>query len=167
MPVDASIVTARLILEPLRVDHADEMVDVLAPPALYEFDGGEPPTLESLRARYESQTAGSGRPDEVWRNWIIRAASDGRAIGYVQADISEGVTELAWVVGVEHQGAGYATEATIGMRDQLALEGSTLFQALIHPAHTASQAVAQRIGMTRTGTVDDDGEEQWLTPVES
>lgn len=167
MPTEASIITARLILEPLRVDHADEMVDVLAPSALYEFDGGEPPTLDSLRARYESQTAGSGRSDEVWRNWIIRTSADDSAIGYVQADISESVTELAWVVGLEHQGVGYATEAAIGMRNQLAIEGSTLFQAFIHPAHAASQAVAQRAGMTRTGAVDDDGEEQWLTPVES
>ena len=42
---------ARLTLEPLRVDHAPAMVEVLADPALYEFTGGRPPTLDELTAR--------------------------------------------------------------------------------------------------------------------
>jgi hypothetical protein len=35
--------TERLTLEPLRPEHADEMVAVLGDPALYEFTGGTPP----------------------------------------------------------------------------------------------------------------------------
>lgn len=165
MSANASIFTERLILESLQIEHADEMVDVLADRSLYEFTGGEPPTLDSLRSRYELQIAGSGRPDEVWRNWVIRTVGEGQPIGFVQADITASVTELAWFVGVGHQGSGYATEATVAMRNQLAVEGSTHFQAFIHPEHTASQAVAQRVGMARTGVVDDDAEEQWLMPV--
>lgn len=163
MSVEASIVSERLVLEQLRVEHANEMIDVLADDVLYEFTGGEPPTLDTLRARYALQTAGSGRADEVWRNWIIRA--DGQAIGFVQADITADVTELAWVLGVAHQGSGFAAEAAIATRDQLTIEGSVCFQAFIHPAHTASQAVARRVGMARSGIVDGDGEEQWLTVV--
>jgi len=158
-----SIVSERLELEPLRVDHADEMVHVLATPSLYEFDGGKPPTLEGLQNRYVLQTAGSGKPGVEWRNWIIRTRSDRRAVGYVQADIIDAVTELAWVVGVADQGSGYAVEAAIAMRDQLATEGSTRFQAFIHPDHVVSQAVAARVGMSRTGELDEDGEEQWVT----
>lgn len=159
--MSASIVTERLILEPLRVEHADEMVDVLAPEELYVFDGGHPPTLDGLRERYRFQIAGSGTPDAEWRNWIIRTISDQRAIGYVQADITPTEAELAWVLGLADQGNGYAAEAVSGMRDQLSAEGSTRFQAFIHPDHVASQAVAVRVGLARTGEIDDDGEEKW------
>ena len=152
------------MLEPLRLEHAAEMVSVLSDASLYGFTGGEAPTLESLEARYRLQIAGSGRPDEVWRNWIIRTLDDGRAIGFVQADIVGDTSELAWVVGVAHQGHGFATEAAIALRDQLAVEGSTRFQAFIHAEHVASQAVALHAGMSRTGEIDEDGEEQWLTP---
>ena len=35
MTVTPDLTTKRLLLEPLRVEHADEMVDVLAPRELY------------------------------------------------------------------------------------------------------------------------------------
>lgn len=139
------------------------MLDVLASPSLYEFDGGEAPTLDGLQGRYRHQVAGSGRPGEVWRNWIVRLVDDGCAIGFVQADVTIESAELAWVIGIEHQGNGFASEAAIAMRDQLAVEGSTRFEAFIHPDHLASQAVARHAGMVRTGEIDDDGEELWAT----
>ena len=63
----ATIVTERLLLVPLRPEDADEMVDVLADPRLHQFIGGHPATLEELRARYATLTAGSPRLEEVWR----------------------------------------------------------------------------------------------------
>ena len=72
-PAEASsIATARLVLQPLRVEDADEMVVVLADPALHQFIGGEPATLEELRERYGSWIRGSGVAEEVWLNWIVR-----------------------------------------------------------------------------------------------
>jgi hypothetical protein len=68
----ATIVTERLLLVPLRPEDADEMVDVLADPGLHQFIGGHPATLEELRARHATLTAGSPRLEEVWRNWIVR-----------------------------------------------------------------------------------------------
>ena len=47
--------TLRLTLEPLRVDHAEEMAPLLADAELYTFTDGGPPTLEELRARYVRQ----------------------------------------------------------------------------------------------------------------
>lgn len=160
--MEPTIISARLALEPLRLEHAREMVGVLADESLHDFTGGEAPSLNSLEARYRNQIAGSGRPDEVWRNWILRLVEDGRAVGFAQADIIGDVAELAWVVGVADQGRGYATEAAIAVRDQLMTEGLGRFQAYIHRDHSASQSVAKRVGMTRTGGVDDAGEEQWL-----
>ena len=45
-------------LRPLRVDDAAEMAEVLADPSLYEFTGGEPPSVADLERRYAVQTRG-------------------------------------------------------------------------------------------------------------
>ena len=42
---EATIGTERLLLTPLRIADADEMVDVLADPRLHQFIGGRPATL--------------------------------------------------------------------------------------------------------------------------
>src|SRR6185312_6185200 len=47
-PIEAD----RVVLTPLRVEDADEMVAVLASPTLYRFTAGEPPPLDALRRRY-------------------------------------------------------------------------------------------------------------------
>ena len=102
----------RLKLEPLVVSDAAEMAAVLAEPALYEFTGGSPPSLEELRERYRLQAAGRS-PDgsQEWLNWIVRLSDDGRAIGFVQATIVNGRADIAWLIGVPWQGHGFATEA--------------------------------------------------------
>ena len=68
------LVTERLLLAPLVPGDADEMAGVLADPALHRFTGRRPATLQELRTRYAALAAGSGRPEEVWRNWIVPAA---------------------------------------------------------------------------------------------
>lgn len=158
------IASARLSLVPLSVADAGEMVKVLSEPALYEFTGGAPPSLAELRARYERQTAGRS-PDgsQEWRNWIIRSAPGGEAVGYVQATItgSGARAEIAWLVGVDWQGRGYAAEAARALAGWLDSRGVTSIQAHIHPGHAASAAVARRAGLLPTGRFDD-GERLWL-----
>jgi len=43
--------TPRLSLEPLRIDHADEMAPLLDDAQLFDFTGGGPCTLDELRER--------------------------------------------------------------------------------------------------------------------
>jgi hypothetical protein len=52
------IQTARLSLVPLSPGDADEMVEVLGDRRLYEFIGGQPPTLVELRATCARLAAG-------------------------------------------------------------------------------------------------------------
>ncbi len=156
-----SVKTERLVLRPLRVSDAAEMVKVLADSSLYEFTGGEPPTVSELVNRYQQQTAGPGMPGEHWCNWIICVGSRGRAVGFVQATIVGDVADLAWVLGADDQGRGFATEAVIAVYDWLAENSVRRIEAHIHPRHETSQAVAQRIGMVRTGECDDEDEEIW------
>ena len=156
------LLTARLVLEPLRPDHADEMVGVLADPALYAFIGGEPPTLQDLRRRYEIQAAGHS-PDgrQRWLNWVVRRRAERDAIGYVQAtvDAADDSADVAWVIGVAWQRRGYAVEAAAAMIDRL----GGLVTAHIDPAHAASEAVARRLGLEPTDAFED-GERVWQRP---
>ncbi|GAA0591366.1 GNAT family N-acetyltransferase [Kribbella sandramycini] len=147
--------TDRLQALPLRVEYAEPMAAVLADPALYSFTGGEPPTVAQLTARYERQLAGS--PTEHWLNWVLQAQE---LIGYVQATVTDGTAEIAWVVGTAWQGHGYAKEAAQGLAAWLRAQGIERITATIHPDHHASAAVAAAVGLTRTDTVVD-GEHLW------
>jgi RimJ/RimL family protein N-acetyltransferase len=157
------IPSARLSLVPLAVSDAEEMVGVLGADALYAFTGGSPPGLGELRDRYARLAVGRS-PDggQEWRNWILRRQPDGTAVGYVQATITGAGTraEIAWVIGVDWQGHGYATEAARALVAWLDSRGVTAVQAHIHPDHLASAAVARRAGLLPTGHFDD-GEQLW------
>lgn len=155
--------TGRLTLEPLEVEHADEMVSVLSNPALYDFTGGEPPTGDALVSRYRAQVAGSGRQGEQWHNWIMRRTDTDEVIGFVQATVVDGVADIAWLVGVEHQRQGFAVEAVLAMIAELENRSVRRFAAHIHSDHRESQRVAAAVGLEFTGALDNDGEEIWLS----
>ncbi|HEX6344069.1 GNAT family N-acetyltransferase [Umezawaea sp.] len=151
------ITTQRLVLEPLRVEHAEEVAALLDDVRLHEFTGGEPPTPDQLRDRYARQVAGIGRG---WFNWIVR--HDGVVVGTVQATLEAGVAEVAWVVGTAHQGRGYAGEAAVGMARWLLAHGVRGLVAHVHPEHRASAAVARRVGLVASDVVVD-GEVRWVS----
>ena len=155
------LVTGRLRLEPLRHDHADEMVSVLSYAGLYEFTGGSAPTLGELNRRYDAQVAGPADGSEQWRNWIMRETEGDSAAGFVQATVVDGTADVAWLVGHEFQGQGFGVEAAAAMCEWLRSAGLQSLTAHIHPHHVASQKVASGLGMSRTGEVDEDGEEVW------
>lgn len=158
------IVTGRLVLEPLRVEHSDEMATVLADPCLYAFTGGSPPTPEALRARYERLAAGSPDAAVSWCNWMIRLRGPECLVGTVQATITAGgdapVAEIAWVVGTSWQGKGIATEAARALVAWLRERRIGTVVAHIHPEHRASAAVATAAGLTATDERQD-GEVTW------
>lgn len=161
------ISTARLVLVPLRVEHADEMAVVLSDPALHTFIGGSPDDPRALRARYRRMTAGSPDPAVSWCNWVLRSRDEECLVGTVQATVvpaaggGELVAEIAWVVGTPWQGRGIAVEAARGLVDWLAglpAVGSVI--AHVHPDHRASAAVATAAGLSRTDEWQD-GEVKW------
>lgn len=165
LPPAAVVVGAAIVLEPLRVAHADELGPLLDDVRLHWFTGGSPATVPQLRARYERQVVGRS-PDgaQVWWNWVVRARADGQPLGYVQATggLVEGVltAHLAWVVAVPHQGTGAATAGAGLMVTWLRERGVRRLVADIHPEHGASQAVASALGMTETDELVD-GEVRW------
>ena len=157
------ILTDRLILQPLQISDAAEMHLVLKDAALYAFTGGRPLQLDELQERYTKLEIGSGGKSEVWVNLIVRLASSGVAIGYVQATIyTEEIprADIAWVVGVSWQREGYASEAAQALVTWLQTQGVGRIRANIYPGHQASAGVAQRLGMHPTEILVD-GETQW------
>jgi RimJ/RimL family protein N-acetyltransferase len=152
---------------PLRVEDADEMAAVLGDERLHEFTGGRPLTVAELRDRYARLAVGASKPGEVWLNWIVRRRSDSQAIGTVQATLTtrEGrrSAQVAWVIGVEWQNEGFASEAARALVEWLRERGVHGITAHIHPDHRASAAVAARAGLRPT---DDEveGEQVWRAP---
>ncbi|MGW6058254.1 GNAT family N-acetyltransferase [Streptomyces sp. NPDC055189] len=165
------ISTARLVLVPLRVEHADEMADVLSDPALHAFIGGSPDDSQALRARYGRMTAGAPDPAVSWCNWVLRLRDEGCLVGTVQATVGPGgdgalVAEIAWVVGTPWQGRGYAVEAARGLAGWLAGQPDVLrVIAHVHPDHRASAAVAAAAGLAPTDEWHD-GEVKWQRALE-
>ncbi|MQA75421.1 MAG: GNAT family N-acetyltransferase, partial [Solirubrobacterales bacterium] len=142
------LMTPRLSLEPLRLDHARDMASVLIDPALYEHIGGSPPAEAELEGQYARQTRGVS-PDgrQGWLNWALRLRGERRLIGVVQATLGERDAtvgaELAWMVARQEQGAGLATEAACAVTGWLQTVGVTALSAHIHPRNAASAAVAR------------------------
>jgi RimJ/RimL family protein N-acetyltransferase len=157
--------TPRLRLEPLTVEHAEAMVDVLADADLYAVTGGRPPELGELREAYRRQTAGSPRPDESWLNWIV--VVEDQPVGFVQATVTEraegGAADVAWLVGTAYQGQGFATEAASAAIAQLRRQGAVTVTAHIAAGHAPSEGVARRLGLVPTD-VEESGERVWALP---
>ena len=133
---------------------------MLGDPALHTFIGGRPETLEELRARYARWAAGSPDPAVPWMNWAIRFDEVDRVVGTVQASISNGHAEVAWVVGTGWQGRGIATEAARGLVAWLSRAGVWAIVAHVRPANMASARVAWAVGLRPTGAKQDD-EDEW------
>lgn len=159
-----TISTGRLTLLPLEAAHAEEMAAVLGDPELHAFIGGAPLTEPELRARYTRLVAGSPDPAVTWCNWVVRLDSEDCLTGTVQATVSGDTAEVAWVIGTPWQRRGIASEATRAMVAWLGTEaGVHTVIAHVHPDHTASAAVATRVGLAATDRVED-GEIRWEGP---
>jgi RimJ/RimL family protein N-acetyltransferase len=176
--------TARLVLHPLAVKHAEEMAAALGDPALHRFTGGAPSSVADLRRRYAAMIAGPGRPGESWLNWVVAldgvavdgvavdgvavdgVAVDGAAldgaplVGWVQATVVDGDADVAWVVGTPWQRRGIAVEAAAAMVAWLDGNGVHAVSAWIHPGHEASIGVARALRLEVTDEVVD-GEVRW------
>ena len=147
----ARLTGARLVLEPLRLEHEAELAPLLADRGLHAFTGGEPDSPAELHARIARRVRGRS-PDgrDVWMNWVLRDGAD--AVGTVQATLRpDRVAEVAWVVFTPFQGRGYAVEAAVVLVDRLLATGDAdAVVAHIHPDHAASAAVARAAGLAPT-----------------
>jgi RimJ/RimL family protein N-acetyltransferase len=160
----AIITTERLVLVPLQAEDADELCDVLHDDRLHEFIGGRPESRVELHDRFVLLAAGSPRAVETWMNWVVRRRFDSQAVGTVQATIrvvdGRTVARLGWMVGVEWQNQGFASEAATALVKWVRRLGVDDVGANIHPDHDASATVATRAGLHQTEE-EFEGERVW------
>jgi RimJ/RimL family protein N-acetyltransferase len=166
LPRCEPIETGRLRLSPMSVEDADDLFAILDDIRLHRFIGGRPDTRDELTARLQGwSTQRSPDGNEAWCNWVVRTI-DATVIGTVQATVwrprsgADMHASLAWVVGWDHQGQGYASEAARGLAGWLRGLGVRALEASIHSGHEASQGVARTIGLQPTSEVID-GELVW------
>ena len=111
----------RCTLEPQVVAHANEMFAVLCDPAIYEFEGVPPPSVEALAggyARRESRLSPDGT--QQWLNWVVRLPT-GELTGYVQATgLASGASYVGYEFASRFWRQGLGTAAIRTMLDELA-----------------------------------------------
>jgi RimJ/RimL family protein N-acetyltransferase len=165
--IDAAIITTkRLVLVPLQAEDADELCDILGDERLHEFIGGRPASRVELRDRFILLSAGSPRAGETWLNWVVRRRFDSQAVGTVQTTITtvdgKQAARLGWMIGVEWQNQGFASEAAVALVQWVRRHGVEDIGANIHPDHEASATVAARAGLRQTEE-EFEGERVWRT----
>jgi len=163
--IEAAIIpTERLVLVPLQAEDADELCDLLHDERLHEFIGGRPESRLELHDRFVLLAAGSPRAGEVWMNWVVRRRLDSKAVGTMQATIrlvdGQQAARLGWMVGVEWQNQGFASEAATALVKWVRKLGVEDIGANSHPDHDASAKVATRAGLQQTED-ESEGERVW------
>jgi RimJ/RimL family protein N-acetyltransferase len=97
-------------------------------------------------------------------NWVVRRRFDSQAVGTVQATIrvvdGRQVARLGWMIGVEWQNQGFASEAATALVKWVRQLGVEDIGANIHPDHDASAMVATRAGLHQTKE-EFEGERVW------
>lgn len=138
-------------LDPLRVEHADEMFRGLQNTACYSFIPESPPvSVTWLRQRYGRLARGAS-PDgtETWCNWVIRDGGDRSALGYTQATVKADAALIAYLVFPEHWRRGVAT-AAVGQMLQLLFRdhGVSRVSALVDTRNAPSCGLLRRLGFS-------------------
>ena len=157
----------RLKLIPVASHHAQDMYPLLTEPALYHFTGGRPPSNMKSVQRWFSDLETRESPDgsQQWLTWIVHLKLEKAHIGYVQATITEAEADIAWLIGTNWQGQGYAKEAVAMLVSCLREQRIKRLTAHIHPNHKASQWVATSAGFFCTDAYDE-GEQVWAVSLD-
>nr|WP_255553585.1 GNAT family N-acetyltransferase [Caenimonas aquaedulcis] len=143
-------------MEPQVEAHAAEMFTVLSDPAIYEYEGVPPPSMEKLAAgfrRKESRLSPDG--NEQWLNWVVRLPN-GELAGYVQATVYR---SLAAYIGYEfasrfwRQGIGSAAIRCM-LGELVASYGVHTFVAVLKSANFRSLGLLRKLGF-EPGTARD------------
>ena len=135
-------------LEPQVVAHAAEMFLVLSDPAIYEYEGEPPPSIDRLADGYrrrESRISPDG--SEKWLNWVVRLPT-GELAGYVQATVlPTGVSYVGFEFASRYWRRGLGTAAVGALLQELASTyGVHTFVAILKTANFRSMGLLRRLG---------------------
>jgi RimJ/RimL family protein N-acetyltransferase len=153
-----TIRTARLDVRPLDMDDLHSFHALWSDPDVIFWGASRDlTTSEQLLTRLVARTI-PGLSPSGW--FAIIRRNDGAFVGDVvlqPAPWARDDAEVGWHLATTHQGRGYATEAARGLLAHAQAMGVTQVGAVILPDNLASQAVAVRLGMRRTGMIEHGG----------
>lgn len=149
-----TIETARLLLEPLRVEHANLCFHKLTEPDLYTYVPQDPPNeVADLAKRY--QFILSQPPEgELWLNWFGKSNLDGTYICFVQATVrrAENLAMLAYQTFFPYRRQGFAKEACKAVIDHLrSSHGVSHFKVEMDMLNIASRSLVEALHFHQTG----------------
>jgi RimJ/RimL family protein N-acetyltransferase len=146
----------RLVFEPLRQAHAFDLVSALTDPRVYQFiEGPFPTTAEQLAAQFAQFEMGPpvDRRHECWWDYVVRLGQSGPAIGRLEATLIDGWAEVAYLLGPEYWGHGYAAEALTWLHGQLWRDQTTAdWWASVCPGNWRSMRLLTRLGYSEVQT---------------
>lgn len=163
--IEEVLETDRLLLEPLRRDHAAHLFAPLSDSRIYTFIPQDPPvSSDALETRY-GVLEGRRSParDEWWLNWAVRlkrgagTAEDPEHCGYIgtlQATVPHGGPALiAYLFSPAFHGNGYAAESCRSLLCLLFTHfGREEVFAETDTRNVPSQRLLERLGFTRRET---------------
>ncbi|MEZ0309041.1 MAG: GNAT family N-acetyltransferase [Ramlibacter sp.] len=153
--VPRNVQTARLELRPFTLaDHAD-YARITADPEVMQFIGTGTPNTPPLAWR--SMAAMLGHWELLGYGLWALALRDGPLVGHVGYIDVPGWPgfELAWLLGRDHWGQGYAFEAAAtALQIAQARLGRDRVISLIRPGNTRSIRLAEKLGALRDGSVE-------------
>ena len=153
------IETQRLVLEPIRKEHAKIMFDGLNDDRLYTFVPEEAPaSLRGLEDRYQRlEDAISPDGKEVWLNWIVFLRDDHIAIGYLQATVRQkDASEIAYALFQKYWCNGFASEAAKAVISHVFDSYATpAVAALIDTRNDSSNEMVSKLGFHLVEIIND------------
>ena len=151
--------THRLRLRAFKASDLDQYSEYLSNPAVVRYLGRGQPKSREETWREMAMFLGHWHL-KGYGMWALETRENSRFLGRVGFHNPEGWPgfEIGWVLGQEHWGNGYATEAA---RAALEYAFSNLDRDsvinLIHPEKSASIAVARRLGQSFHSEIEVEG----------
>jgi ribosomal-protein-alanine N-acetyltransferase len=151
--------TERLLLEPLKEQHADFLFDGLSDEALYKFIPQEPPADNAhLKERFMRLAKGtSPYGNEHWLNWAVKEKYGEQYVGLIEATVnSEKVAHLAYFIFRQFWQSGYATEACARAIQHLFGEiGCRCIRAEVDTRNQSSIKLLTKLGFVQVALIED------------
>lgn len=157
---DPVLETERLVLRPMVAADLEELCAIFGDPAVMASFAAEPLDREQT-GRWLTRNLDHQR-EHGYGLFAVCLKGGGRLIGdcgLEHMDLAgERVAELGYDFRSDHWNRGYATEAARAVRDfAFGTLGLPRLVSLIRPGNPASERVAQKTGLERTGQIEHDG----------
>ena len=144
-----TITTSRLTLRSFNLEDAEPLHSILnGKDVLRYFPSTQPPPLERVQNLLDRQLAHWQERGYGW--WAIEHCSSSTFMGWcgLQFLPETDETEVAYLLGREHWGRGYATEAAMAsLRFGFVDVGLEQIIALVHPENEGSCRVVEKLGI--------------------